>query len=91
MIRFVAFAAMLAIAGCVLPDPAHDVDFDDPDACGASAVQAFVGMPLVEAAGLSAPDGVRRIGPNDIVTTDLRPQRMNIEHDGTIVTRISCG
>ena len=91
MTRFAALAVICVIAACQPTDPGFGPGFDDPNACGAGAVQSLVGQPLVAASGVTAPGGVRRIGPTDLVTTDYNPTRMNVTHDGSTITRISCG
>ncbi|MEX3017451.1 I78 family peptidase inhibitor [Gymnodinialimonas hymeniacidonis] len=90
MTRFALLSVICVIASCAPTDPFADFDALGPDACGADAAQGLVGQPLEAAAGVTAPGGVRRIGPEDLVTTDLAPERMNIWHDGTTITRITC-
>ncbi|WP_224816514.1 I78 family peptidase inhibitor [Hasllibacter sp. MH4015] len=91
MTRFAYLPVLFVIAACQPIEPGFGPGFDDPNACGAEAVQGLVGQPLAAASGVAAPGGVRRIGPGDVVTTDYNPMRMNISHDGATITRISCG
>ena len=91
--------AAFAVAACAMSEPpaAPPSASDAADACGAQALQDYLGMMadgsvearLREAAG----DGrIRFIGPDDAVTMDYRPGRLNVETDaaGKIV-RIRCG
>lgn len=91
MTRLAYWPLLFVIAACQPTDPGFGPGFDDPNACGADAIQDLVGQPLVAASGAAAPGGIRRIGPGDLVTTDLVPTRMNITHDGTTITNINCG
>ena len=63
-----------------------------PDACGASAMQGFVGQErdVLETAAL--PDGTRVFKFGAALTMDFKPDRLNVELDesGTIL-RIFCG
>lgn len=58
----------------------------DRDACGASGYQGLVGQSKSVLATMMLPAGSRVIGPNEAVTMDLRPDRLNVEigSDGRI-------
>ncbi len=91
MTRFTLLPFIFVIAACQPVETGFGPGFDDPNACGAEAVQGLVGQPLGAASSVTAPGDVRRIGPADLVTTDYNPSRMNVSHDGATITRISCG
>ena len=63
-----------------------------PDLCQLDQVRAFVGQPVSYAPVSSLDRPVRVIGPDDIVTQEYNPRRVNFYTDayGT-VTRVSCG
>ena len=82
----------LILAGCAPePAPTPELPPEDTDACGASDRQEFVGKPVSEAL---LPFGtlLRVIGPNEAVTQDFRPERLNVQVD-TVgkIERIWCG
>lgn len=91
--------AALALAGCAATERPADSSAAAPaaDECGAQALQSYLGdvaagpveARIREAVGNGR---VRFIGPNDAVTMDFRPDRLNVETDaqGRIV-RIRCG
>jgi hypothetical protein len=63
-----------------------------PDTCGLAAYEVWLGQPGagIDPAAFDVP--VRVIGPNDIVTQDYDPQRVNFHTDGQgRVVRVSCG
>lgn len=61
------------------------------DSCGASRFQGLVGQPKAVLVPMQLPAGTRIIGPDQAVTMDLRPDRLNIEtgRDDRI-SRIGC-
>jgi hypothetical protein len=77
-------AACLGLAGCQAVD-------DAPDACGAERYGSLIGTP-VAAVTLPADLDFRIIGPDDVVTMDYDPTRLNLRTDagGTIVA-VDCG
>ncbi|WP_156839437.1 I78 family peptidase inhibitor [Novosphingobium aquimarinum] len=91
--------AALALAGCAGTERPGGSSEAMPasDECGAQALQGYLGAVATgsvearirEAAGEGR---VRVIGPDDVVTMDFRPDRLNVETDaeGRIV-RIRCG
>jgi hypothetical protein len=87
--RLAALGLSLALAACAEAPP---LALDDPDACGAAALQPLVGQPLArfDPASVAGPLRIYRSG--DPVTTDYSPARLNIETDrrGTILW-IICG
>ena len=65
--------------------------------CRAEPARQYVGQkaetPVVDAAkAASKAQQVRVIGPDDAVTADFRPDRLNIRVDGArTITEVSCG
>ena len=59
--------------------------------CGAEDYGWLVGQQLA-AVTLPADLGARIVGPDSIVTTDFRPDRLNISVDGSgVIDRVYCG
>jgi hypothetical protein len=86
--RLAALGLSLALAACAEAPP----PLDDPDACGAAALQPLVGQPLArfDPASVTGPLRIYRSG--DPVTTDFGPARLNVEADGRgRIVRIACG
>ena len=107
MTRLLALPACLLLSACIVPIPlpvpegtpgAIEVVLDEGDSCGARDLRQLIGQPgagvagvrIVGADGLPVP--VRVIGPNDAVTQDFDPRRVNLRTDaaGTI-TAVDCG
>ncbi len=91
MTRILPLLAALGLSACaaavVVP-----INPGTGDACGASALQAFVGQPpsALDAVRLIQP--VRIIRPGDAVTMDFREDRINFELDGQDrIARVYCG
>lgn len=82
--------AATALAACeptyVEPTPPPVVD-----ECGAAGYQGLIGQPRTALSAMNFPLGTRVIGPDDMVTADFRPDRLNIEYgvNGRI-TKVSC-
>ncbi|MDO5647679.1 I78 family peptidase inhibitor [Paracoccus sp. (in: a-proteobacteria)] len=74
-IAFLAAALTLAACDPVTTAPAEP----DLKTCGADGLQGLVGQPREAVARMSFPIGTRLIGPDDAVTSDFRPDRLNIE------------
>lgn len=85
--RAVCLAPGLLLAACAGSFPGlRDAD------CGAARLAEFVGQPAVEVAAIETPGPVRILGPNDLMTLDFNPERLNILTDEAgIVTELSCG
>lgn len=82
--------AATALAAC---EPAY-VEPTPPlvvDECGAAGYQGLIGQPRTALSAMNFPLGTRVIGPEDMVTADFRPDRLNIEYgvNGRI-TKVSC-
>lgn len=61
------------------------------DTCGAEGYQGLVGQPRAALAAMTFPIGTRLIGPDDMVTADFRPERLNIEYGrGGRIDKVSC-
>lgn len=71
--------------------PAPGVVAPGPDRCGAAGLQGLVGQPAAVTGRMDLPAGTRVIGPDQAITSDYRPGRLNIEtgRDGRIA-RIGC-
>ena len=74
------------------PMPAEPLPpVEAPDDCRASAYQGLVGQPVTVLAAMTFPIGTRQIGPDDAVTSDFRPDRLNIEYGrANRIERVSC-
>lgn len=82
--------AAAALAACE-PMPVEPPPFEAPDDCRASAYQGLVGQPISVLAAMTFPIGTRQIGPDDAVTSDFRPERLNIEYGRAgRIEKVSC-
>lgn len=87
------FAALagLTLAAC---DPIEDGTqpvLDLPQECGAAGYQGLIGQPKTALDKMKFPLGTRVIGPEDAVTADYRPDRLNIEYSRAgLIEKISC-
>ena len=66
----------------------------EPDApqCAAEAYQVLVGQPVSEVDTDSLPIPLRFYGPDQMVTMDYRPERMNIVLDADdVIVEVKCG
>jgi hypothetical protein len=83
---------ILALAGCT--EAVAEVETGDAteDTCNLAGAEALVGQNIA-AVTLPADQGaIRVIGPDQAVTMDFSPSRLNIDHDKTgIITRVWCG
>ena len=74
-----------------IPDASRVIG-SGPDPCGAAGWAHLVGQTRDVLAGITLPTPTRVIGPNDAVTMDYSPTRLNIsynEHD--VITCVRCG
>ena len=86
----VGLAAIAAVAACE-PVPQEVADQPAEDSCGAEGYQGLLGQPREVANQMTFPAGTRIIGPEDAVTADFRPDRLNIEYGRTgRIDKISC-
>lgn len=85
-----ALTATAVLAACE-PMPVEPLPEPPSDACRASAYQGLVGQPVAVLSAMTFPIGTRQIGPNDAVTSDFRPERLNIEYGTTgRIEKVSC-
>ncbi len=86
-----ALLATAVLAACEpLPAPVTPVE-PPADACGAAGYQGLIGQPRSVLAQMTFPIGTRQIGPNDAVTSDFRPDRLNIEYGRSErIEKVSC-
>lgn len=78
--RFTFMALPLALlAGCTEPGTPAEPAPPTTDSCGAAAFEGLVGQPKTALDRMTLPEGARVIGPNQPVTMDFRPTRLNIE------------
>lgn len=93
MERIASFAFVaLAMLSCTAT-PESEVAEPEPDTCGAEAAQVLVGQTVEDLASATfAAEVTRFINPGDVITQDIRPDRMNIQfgEDGAI-SRVYCG
>lgn len=74
---------LLALAAC---------QEETADTCGAEDHQDLVGRAPGMMGMMDIPLDARIIGPNDAVTQDHNPERLNIYYDAdNLITRVSCG
>lgn len=81
---------LVMLAGCD-EAPAKPEQDTAADACKAASLQVLVGQPKSVVENMDLPEATRILGPNQPVTMDFRPDRLNIEigTDGRI-KRIGC-
>ncbi|SCY79175.1 I78 family peptidase inhibitor [Paracoccus tibetensis] len=90
-------ALLAALAGAALlaacePMPTEPAPPAPPaDECGAAGYQGLIGQRREVLGQMTFPMNTRVIGPDDAVTADFRPERLNIEYgrNGRI-ERVSC-
>jgi hypothetical protein len=101
-----AGAGLLLVAACAsvseppmaegppIVDRTGEVPTGDAEApqCAAEAYQVLVGQPIGEIDTDSLPIPLRIYGPDQMITMDYRPDRMNIVLDADdIVVEVRCG
>lgn len=106
-LSLILLAAAPLLSACIIPIPipvpegtpgAIEVVLDEGDSCGARDLRSLVGQQGAGVAGLrivgrdGLPVPVRVVGPNDAVTQDLNPARVNVRTDaGGTITAVECG
>lgn len=86
-------AASLLLAACEpIPVPAPQPEPPGvSDACGASGYQGLIGQRGSVLESMTFPLRTRVIGPNDAITADYSPERLNIEIGlGGLIERVAC-
>lgn len=80
--------AATALAAC---EPAYVAPPAPADDCGAAGYQGLIGQPRASLTSMNFPLNTRVIGPEDMVTADFRPDRLNIEYGANDrITKVSC-
>lgn len=87
-----AVALPILLAGCTVPPPAETGPaLPAPEVCKAGDYKGLVGQSRSVLDAMLLPAGTRIIGPNDPVTADFRPDRVNIEVGaGDRIEKVSC-
>lgn len=91
--------AVAFLAGCDTVDmtPVGDAMPDNlppaaEDNCGAASFANLIGQPREAAEAAPLPVSSRIVGPDDAVTMDFNPERLNVMLDANdIVARLTCG
>lgn len=88
---FIAAVIGATLVAACEPMPVEETLPEAQDACRASAYQGLIGQPREVLNSMTFPIGTRQIGPDQAVTSDLRPDRLNIEY-GTSgrIEKVSC-
>ncbi len=91
MKRLLLVAPLCALTACVPVEPPAPAPQPDPDSCHSAQFQGLVGQPRAVLDQLRLPLGTRVIGPNDPVTMDFRPDRLNFEIGANgLIAKIGC-
>ncbi len=88
-----AVTVLVTLTACAVPPDAAPPTAEPVDlsTCGGEAYLPLVGR-NVAAVTLPEGRGLRVIGPDDSVTMDFSPSRLNIVYDELgIITRVYCG
>ena len=85
--------SLVALSACTPDSPyASKPLTENTDACGAKALQNLLGKPASALETIKFAAETRVIRPNDAVTMDYNPQRLNIETDARgVIVRMTCG
>jgi len=82
-------AAGLALAAC---EQTTRTTIIAPATCEAGPYQQWVGKDSASVAGMQTPYTLRIIRPNQPVTMDFNPSRLNVETDSKgLITAVRCG
>ncbi|MBU3029642.1 I78 family peptidase inhibitor [Paracoccus marinaquae] len=87
------FPGLIALVGLAACEPVPPVTVPDTpaDECGAAGYQGLIGQPREVLQQMTFPIGTRLIGPEDAVTSDFRPERLNIEYGRSgRIEKVSC-
>jgi len=85
------FACALGLSACV-PENMEQLPKQQSDSCDSGQYEHMLWKPKSVLDGLSLPRGTRVIGPDQAVTMDFRPNRLNITY-GKLgrIERVYCG
>lgn len=84
-------AAALGLMTACEPVPPAVTPEPPQDSCGAEGYQGLIGQPREVLTQMTFPIGTRLIGPDDAVTADFRPDRLNIEYGRSgRIEKVSC-
>lgn len=88
---FVALMGPIAVAACVSGNADTD-PLQNKDTCSAAPLQHLIGGPAKVVTSLNLRNPLRVIAPDQMVTEDYQPDRINVETDAKgKVLRITCG
>lgn len=88
---WMACAAAGLLSACVVAEGPVTGPAPGPDACGASGFKGLVGQRGSVLIGIALPEGTRVLRPGMPMTTDFRPDRLNIELDrNDRIARVFC-
>lgn len=89
LLTALAASALLAACEPIPTEPAQPEPAADE--CGAAGYQGLIGQRREVLGQMTFPMNTRVIGPDDAVTADFRPERLNIEYgrNGRI-EKVSC-
>lgn len=91
MTRIAPLLLPFALAACVQEGTALP-PVGIADRCNAATFEPYIGRPVSSLDGITFPQGTRIVGPNDAVTMDNQPSRLNIVYDGNAtITQVYCG
>ena len=87
---FLAVSAVIALTACTASVPTTDVR--TPQVCQVDKFETLLWKPQTALNGLTLPRGTRVIYPNQAVTMDHRPERLNISiGKSERIERVYCG
>lgn len=87
--RYMILAGVV-LAGCGAATAPVERGAPAADTCNAASHQGLIGRDA--ASSLALPEPKRLYGPNDVVTTDFNPARLNVQLDGIDnIVAITCG
>ncbi len=90
--RHFFMAATLPLMGCLAGAGNSAADQPAGGICAAADLQYLIGMPESALSEMNLPSPLRVIHPNQPVTMDLSPSRLNIEIDANgMIKEVRCG
>lgn len=79
---------LMSLNSCTATPTLPQGSGQNPDACGASLHQKYVGGPSSATSALKIPDNSRHYGRHERTATDT-PSRLNFVHSGTAVESVT--